>query len=360
MASGAPWNQASRSLLTPRDLPRFEGDGLFERVARAVCEARCLPRKELFESWEVARRVRAEFHGGQVFDLACGHGLLAHLLLLLDDGSSGPRATALDARLPESARKLQAALEAHFPLLRGRVELLQAPLTQARPGRGDLVVSAHACGPLTDEVLAVAASAQARVAVLPCCHDGDANDAAGLSGWLEPALAIDAARAVGLRDRGYKVITQSIPARITPKNRLLLGRPLVELYEAARYDAHLPDGTVTLRHGAPAPALDALLAPAAPEWAFLTAWNPCSRQLSRPENERRQAQLIRELGRYRLFHGEGRDDAGLWTPELSVLALGLPLAEALERGRAWGQVAVLAGRRGEPARVVPCRPGSGW
>jgi hypothetical protein len=352
VGSEPAWNRASRSLLTARDLHRFEGDGLFERVARAVCEAGCLPRKELFESWEVAQRVRAELRGGQVFDLACGHGLLAHLLLLLDETS--PRAQALDARLPESAQKLQAALVARFPLLQGRVELTQATLSQARPGRGDLVVSAHACGPLTDEVLALAAAAQARVAVLPCCHDGDANDAAGLGGWMEPALAIDAVRAVWLRDRGYQVITQTIPATITPKNRLLLGRPLVELYEAARYDVHLPGGTVTLRHGAPTPALDALLAAEAPGWAFLTAWNPGSRQLSRPENERRQAQLVRELGRYRLFHGEGRDDAGLWPPELSVLALGIPLAEALERGRAWGQVAVLAGGLGEPARVVRC------
>jgi hypothetical protein len=196
------------------------------------------------------------------------------------------------------------------------------------------------------------------VAVLPCCHDGDANDDAGLGGWLDAPLAIDAARAVRLGDQGYQVITKSIPASITPKNRLLLGRPLLEAYVATRYDVHLPPptGTVGLRHGAPSPALDALLRTDAPEWAFLTAWNPWSRRLARPENERRQALLVQGLsGRYRLFHGEGRGDDGVWPPELSVLALGLPLPEALALGRTWGQLAVLAGRLGEPARVVLCR-----
>ena len=52
------FDPGSRSRLTPRDLPRFEGATLFDRVARAVCRASCLPRKELYESWEVARRVR--------------------------------------------------------------------------------------------------------------------------------------------------------------------------------------------------------------------------------------------------------------------------------------------------------------
>lgn len=346
------FNPASRSLLTPRDLSRFPDETLFCRVARAVCEAGCLPRKELYESWEVARRVRRRFRGGTVFDLACGHGLIAQLLLLLDDSS--PRAFAIDQRLPESAAKVWAAVGAHWPRLEGRVEFVQGPIAKAVLRPGDLVVSAHACGALTDEVLALAADAQARVAVLPCCHDGDANDSGGVAGWLDQALAIDTVRALELRGRGYQVHTQTIPATITPKNRLLLGRPLREVYEATRYQAHLPEGTIVLLHGQPAPALDALLEPASPSWAFLTAWNPGSRKLSRPENERRQAELVRELsGRYRLFHGRGVGDDGAWA-ELSVLALGIPHSEAIARGHAWGQLAVLLGSRGEPARVTFC------
>ena len=347
------FSTSSRSLLTHRDLPRFEGDTLFARVARATCEAGCLPRKELYESWEVARRVRRRFRGGTVFDLAGGHGLLAHLLLILDDTS--PRAVVVDTRIPQSAPTLSAALIAHWPRLAGRIELVAAPLSEAKPRRGDLVVSAHACGALTDEVLALASAALARVAVLPCCHDGDSNDSSGLAGWLDQALAIDAVRAVELRNRGYEVHTQTIPDSITPKNRLLLGRPLLEIYEEARYQAHLPSGVVTLLHGEVNPALETLLDPAAPGWAFITAWNPGSRRLSRAENERRQKALVRELsGTYRLYPGAGVGAEGAWPAELSVLALGISEEDARARGRAWGQLAVLVGSRGGPARVVPC------
>jgi hypothetical protein len=68
--------------LTDRDLDRFPGTTLFDRLARAVCHAGCLPRKELYEAWEMARRVRRLFRGGRIVDLGGGHGLLAQALLL--------------------------------------------------------------------------------------------------------------------------------------------------------------------------------------------------------------------------------------------------------------------------------------
>jgi len=77
---------------------RFCGTTLFDRVARAVCEAGYLPRKELYEAWEVARRVRRGLRGGRVVDLGADHGLLAHLMLILDDTS--PHAFAVDLKVP--------------------------------------------------------------------------------------------------------------------------------------------------------------------------------------------------------------------------------------------------------------------
>src|ERR1041385_8725691 len=98
------FSPSSRGRLTTRDLGRFPGRTLFDRIGRAVCEAGCLPRKELYESWEVARRVRRRFRGGRVVDLAGGHGLLAQILLLVDDSS--PRALVLDPEVPPSAAAL--------------------------------------------------------------------------------------------------------------------------------------------------------------------------------------------------------------------------------------------------------------
>lgn len=87
----------------------------------------------------------------------------------------------------------------------------------------DIVVSIHACGPLTDLVLERAIAARARVAVVPCCHDVDRSDSGGLSGWMNDALAIDVMRARRLASAGYRIWTQVLPGKITPKNRLLIG-----------------------------------------------------------------------------------------------------------------------------------------
>jgi len=217
------FDPGSRSKLTQRDLARFADDTLFHRIAREVCDSECLPRKELFEAWEVARRTRRRFRGGRVIDLACGHGLLSQILLLLDDSS--PSAVAVDARLPKSAGQLNDRFARAWPRLAGRVELVQAPISSIAAGPSDLIVSCHACGSLTDAVLSQAIAAGARVAVLPCCHEKLENDQGGLGGWLDPALAIDVTRAARLRGHGYSVHTQSIPAAITPKNRLLLAEP---------------------------------------------------------------------------------------------------------------------------------------
>ncbi len=232
----------SKERLTDHDLGRFSGETLFDRIGRAVCHAGCLPRKELYEAWEVARRARRRFRGGRVVDLGAGHGLLAQIMLILDDTS--PAAVVVDATLPASCAKLHASLLESWPRLQDRVAFNEQALDSIRLEPGDVVVSSHACGALTDVVLERAVAARARVAVLPCCHHvtGGGNpflsaEARGakaeglpdLSGWLDGPLAIDVMRAVRLEQQGYRVWTQTIPATVTPKNRLLLASPLTPL-----------------------------------------------------------------------------------------------------------------------------------
>lgn len=211
----------SSNRLTPHQLHLYPGDTLFARLARCVCAVGVLPRKELHEAWEVAKRVHRRFRGGRVVDLACGHGLLAQALLLLDASASG--AVAVDVRLSGNHRRLADALAAQWPQLQGRVAFLQTRLEEVELRPDDLVVSAHACGGLSDAILQRAAAAGARVAVLPCCQA--LRSRGDLDGWLDPSLAVDVERAVALRAAGYEVHTQAIPAEITPKNRLLLGAP---------------------------------------------------------------------------------------------------------------------------------------
>lgn len=213
----------SKKRLRPGAERHYPSDSAFDKIARVVCRAGCIPRKELYECWEVAKRVRRHLRGERVVDLACGHGLLAYMLAVILP--SVPRILAVDRRIPPSAARLGTAMEAEWPELASRVTRLQADLRESRVCGDDIVVSAHGCGSLTDRVLDLALAARADVAVLPCCSDHSRLDGGGLDGWLDADLAIDVVRALRLRDAGYKVWTQRIPEDITPKNRLLLGRP---------------------------------------------------------------------------------------------------------------------------------------
>ena len=217
------FSHGAKDRLTDYDLGRFPGETLFDRIARAVCHAGCLPRKELYEAWEVARRTRRLFRGGRVVDLAAGHGLLGHIMLLLDDTS--PSAICVDPQVPPSAQKLHDALVAGWPRLAGRVTFLSARIEDLELAPDDVVVSSHACGALTDTILDRAPAVRARVAVLPCCHDLDTDDAKKFASWMDGSLAIDVARAQRLELRGYRVWTQTIAEEITPKARLLLAAP---------------------------------------------------------------------------------------------------------------------------------------
>lgn len=217
------FDPSSKARLTHHDLGRFPDDTQFHRIARAVCGAGCLPRKELFEAWEVARRVRRRFRGGRIVDLAAGHGLLGQIMLVLDDSSS--EVLALDQTFPPSSSTLARAMAAEWPRLSGRVTFRECPLEDVDLADGDLVVSIHSCGALTDRVIDLSVAARARLAVLPCCHDLDTADTGALTGWLDGPLAVDVVRASRLRALGWQVWTQTIPAAITPQNRLLMARP---------------------------------------------------------------------------------------------------------------------------------------
>jgi hypothetical protein len=229
----AHFSTSSRARLTDHDLGRFPGQTLFDRVARAVCRAGCLPRKELYEAWEVARRVRRLVRGGRVVDLCGGHGMLAELMLLLDDSS--PSAVVVDKEVPLSAARVRDAIADAWPRLRDRVSFVEGPLDSVELDSSDVVVSSHACGNLTDQVIDRACRARAAVAVLPCCHDmvrasgvvvlNGAGTSRALQGWVDRALAVDIVRARWVEQQGYHVRTQSIPDTITPKNRLLIGVP---------------------------------------------------------------------------------------------------------------------------------------
>lgn len=230
----------SRTKLRPRDVGTYRSlqPPLLAEVAEVVCSTQVLPRKELFEAWAVASCVHATFPTvRRVADLAAGHGLLAWLLLLLAAEQGAERtAVCVDIRMPVSAETLGAAFTSRWPGLTDSLHYVEGGIDSVRASPDVLLASVHACGPLSDAVLARAAAARSPVAVMPCCHSLRKQPLPPVRGLTEqklrdaaralgPAVAIDGFRMEALRQQGYTVFEATVPHEITPYNRLLLGSP---------------------------------------------------------------------------------------------------------------------------------------
>jgi Protein of unknown function (DUF3293) len=109
-----------------------------------------------------------------------------------------------------------------------------------------------------------------------------------------------------------------------------------------------PTGPFTIRIGQPIAALAGL------DWAFVTASNPRSVLLSDEENSRRMADLEKAVQHsgWRFYHGQGVGADRRWPPEPSLLIVHIKESDAVELARHFGQNAIVAGRPGEPARLV--------
>lgn len=133
-----------------------------------------------------------------------------------------------------------------------------------------------------------------------------------------------------------------------------LSEALLTAYRRTSYTAHTPAGTLTLRIDDPNPALDEwLTAHGVRDWAYLTACNPGSCELSESDNRHRQQALETQLVAegFAFHRGAGvpdpEHDPG-WLPEASVLVLGIDPENAARLARQYGQLAFVAGRLDEP------------
>ena len=142
-------------------------------------------------------------------------------------------------------------------------------------------------------------------------------------------------------------------------NSSLTPFPVIDsAFRATTYRVYVPNAAaIDLRVGERSERLDAMLDErGCDEWAFITAWNPGARPSSRSENDARQAALrraLRERG-FDWLEGSGIPADGSWQAEASVLVLGMRRREAVELGRRFDQLAVLAGRRGGAAELLYC------
>lgn len=130
-------------------------------------------------------------------------------------------------------------------------------------------------------------------------------------------------------------------------------------YEKAVFRLRTGAREVRFGVGNVSPEIDELLeARGVKTWAHITAWNPGSNPTPEGENRRRQQGLLAALQRpgWFVLDGDGSDPSGEWPPEPTVFVGGIAEREAQRIGHAYGQLAIVVGRRGEPSRLVACDP----
>jgi hypothetical protein len=139
---------------------------------------------------------------------------------------------------------------------------------------------------------------------------------------------------------------------------------LLQAFEETHYQVHHTP-SFTLHIGQPCLELDALLKASGQDAAaFLTAWNPVAQPLGAEENRTRQLGLVDELKRrsLRCIDGIGQHPSNGWSGEESVLVLGLQVEAARALCVQFGQLACVAYRREDVARLLitdcsdPLRP----
>lgn len=135
---------------------------------------------------------------------------------------------------------------------------------------------------------------------------------------------------------------------------MALAADVLEAYRKADYVV-FGEPPLVLRVGEPSRRLDGLLdAAQRTTAAFVTAWNARGERRSDPDNQAAQVRLERALEEkpYGCYPGEGRDAAGRWPAEPSLLVVGIAQGEAEALGRAFEQNAILFLERGKAPRLL--------
>lgn len=209
-----------------------------------------LDAKELAESTEfylrsakrllgAARRVlknrNADAYNIIIHDMCSGHGLTGMLFVACNPprGKSMEhvRVFLVDQAKPQSHDIVRDIITEVCPwVTKDSVKFIESSLNDYTSSKADMktgasiIISTHACGSLTDDVLRFSVgAAAAAAAVMPCCYTGtDAGVPWGIRRVLGVSLSADTRRCFDLQNNGYHVDFATIPKAVTPMNRIII------------------------------------------------------------------------------------------------------------------------------------------
>ncbi len=273
---------------------------IFNQFARSVCYMSAIKRKEIFEAWAMALYVHETFLSTKAMarrrrkipikrfaELVCSHGLLSWALLLLvsadeeeeeeegeanntqDPQQRSMTAVCVDIAMPKSSETAAGIFFEKFPQFventpeqqfkDARWDYVEGPVENLVPHESTLLVGIHACGRLSDTIVAQAITSNAPLALVPCCHskkiltpEQKKDFAIYAASQCVPATKAnlpnapatysiadtladfqDSIRIQRLVNAGYDVREVWIPQEFTLKNRIILAIPPTTATEAA-------------------------------------------------------------------------------------------------------------------------------
>ena len=351
-------------------------DHLFDQFAKAICMAGVVAQKEVFETWAAAVYIHSSFLSNEVgndntinpkrrvVDVAGGHGLLSWALLLLDDeyqykqsddASQELTVFCLDVKMPKSAELISEAMLKQWPHLEDRFDYVEGRLEQLVPHPSCLLASVHACGILSDILVATAAQHIIPLAVVPCCHSRKRivlqhassyakdiyDDIINTKGSI-PDLAdkLDEARMIALDKAGLDVKEVFLPSLFTGKGRLIMGFPKSDRQaqfepNISSHDEQIPNQT--LRTKGQMPPLESTSSTSIiSKPVFMRGFTiPCKddiecRRLVSKLAGREAADTRKELMHNRHHEGSPTMDISLWLPKEDVGLSGDALSQIVE------------------------------
>jgi len=213
-----------RDRLRKSDTRWFPGEYLSSEFARALCNRRAVPFKEVLESFEFYGCVRKWMRKSpKLADLCCGHGLVGIAFALFE--RSVEEVTLVDRVRPASFDAVLEAANDVAPWVAKKVRYIESPLKKAQQhlDRGTGILGVHACGTRSDQCLDLATALSGSLSILPCCRDYSTHKSPPvLKQMLDGDLAVDIDRTYKLFEAGYHVRWDHIPRSITPMNRVIV------------------------------------------------------------------------------------------------------------------------------------------
>jgi hypothetical protein len=140
-----------------------------------------------------------------------------------------------------------------------------------------------------------------------------------------------------------------------PSENKPISDELLAAYKATSFEAITPVGLIKIHIDAKHPSLDSLLTELRNKaWAFITAHNPHSKELTITDNAQRHLMLMKDItgNGFTAFEGAGIPNNSDWSPETSALILGISLDDAKKLGMKYGQNAIVTGELGCEARLI--------